>query len=52
VIFSPIDITTGLSGAPAIGVRGFGPVWCQDLVRNVVFATIGRISDLVANPSR
>jgi len=36
VIFSPLDLTTGLLGANTYGILGYQPAFAQDFVRNVV----------------
>ena len=36
VIFSPLDLTTGILGANTWGIFGYAPEYAQDFVRNVL----------------
>jgi hypothetical protein len=40
VIFTTLDLTTGLVGANTWGVIGYEPSYCQAFVQNVIFWTI------------
>jgi len=36
VVFSPLDLTTGMLGANTWGIFGYAPGYAQDFVRNIV----------------
>jgi hypothetical protein len=40
VIFSQLDLTTGLLGTNTWGIWGFAPDYCQSVLQNVIFWTV------------
>jgi hypothetical protein len=40
VIFTPVDVTTGLLGTRTWGIAGFEPDYAQSFLKNLVFWTI------------
>jgi hypothetical protein len=44
VVFSPLDITSGLLGATTAGIKGYQPQYAQDLAQNMVFWALNHIS--------
>jgi hypothetical protein len=43
IVFSRLDLTSGLLGSNTVGIAGYQPGYCQDLVKNVVLWTIKRV---------
>ena len=40
VIYSPLDLTSGLLGTDTAGILGYEPAYAQSLVKNVIFWTL------------
>jgi len=41
VIFSPMDLTSGLLGTSTWGIMGYDPQWAQQFVKNMLLVTAG-----------
>ena len=53
VVFSSVDLTTGLLGANTVGILGYEPAYAQALVRNLIFWTLdGQPEGAAAAPPR
>jgi hypothetical protein len=44
VIFSRLDLTTGLTSSNAISVLGYQPQYCEDLVQDLIIWAIGKLA--------
>jgi hypothetical protein len=51
VVFSPLDISTGLLSATPVGIRGYRPGYAQDLAQNMVFWALNHIAGRRATTS-
>ena len=50
VIFSPLDLSTGMLGTNTWGVSGFTPEYCQSFVQNLIFWTVDGQADAPPQP--
>lgn len=40
VIYTPLDITSGVLGIPTLGILGYEPVYAEAMVKNIIFWTL------------
>jgi hypothetical protein len=50
VLYTPLDITSGLLGTKTLGILGYEPDYAQALAKNIIFWTLDGQAEATSSP--